>query len=60
MIRGGVFNCVDACLGNHPGQINTASLKSSTATSQARFSFKRIASHSASNPEEGRSALDAI
>jgi len=55
-----VFDGVDACLGHHPGQVNTADLRSSTATTQARFIFKGIATHAASSPADGRSALDAV
>jgi len=60
MVRDGVFKGVDACLSNHPGQANTASLRSSTATTQVRYVFKGVASHAAGDPEDGRSALDAV
>jgi len=60
MVRDGVFKGVDACLSHHPGQSNTASLSSSTATTQARYVFKGIAAHAAGDPEDGRSALDAV
>jgi len=60
MVRDGVFDGVDACLGHHPGQVNTAGLRSNTATTQARFIFKGIATHAAGSPEDGRSALDAV
>jgi aminobenzoyl-glutamate utilization protein B len=60
MVRDGVFDGVDSCLGHHPGQVNTADLRSSTATTQARFIFKGVASHAASSPADGRSALDAV
>jgi aminobenzoyl-glutamate utilization protein B len=60
MVRDGIFEGVDACLSHHPSQINTASLRSSTSTIQARFIFKGAASHAAGDPENGRSALDAV
>ncbi len=60
MVRDGIFEGVEVCLGHHPGRVNTASLSSSTATTQARFIFRGVASHAAGDPENGRSALDAI
>jgi len=60
MVRDGVFNGVDAVLSHHPGMMNTVSLKSSNANNSVKFHFHGIASHAASSPEEGRSALDAV
>jgi aminobenzoyl-glutamate utilization protein B len=60
MVRDGVFDGVDACLSHHPSQLNTASLRSSTATTQARFIFRGVTAHAAGDPESGRSALDAV
>jgi aminobenzoyl-glutamate utilization protein B len=59
MVRDGVFDGVDACLSHHPGRLNTASLRSSTATTQARFIFRGVSAHAA-GAWEGRSALDAV
>jgi aminobenzoyl-glutamate utilization protein B len=60
MVRDGFFDGVDACLSHHPSQFNTASLRSSTATTQARFIFRGVTAHAAGDPESGRSALDAV
>jgi aminobenzoyl-glutamate utilization protein B len=40
--------------------LNTAGLSSSTATIHAKFSFHGKTAHAAANPEQGRSALDAV
>ncbi len=60
MVRAGLFEDADACLSHHPGNINAANLCSSTATIGARFHFYGKTAHAAANPEQGRSALDAV
>jgi aminobenzoyl-glutamate utilization protein B len=60
MVGAGLFNDVDACLSHHPGSLNTAGLSSSTATIHAKFNFYGKTAHAAANPEQGRSALDAV
>lgn len=60
MVRAGLFEDVDACLSHHPGSINTARLCSNTATNGVRFHFYGKTAHAAANPEQGRSALDAV
>lgn len=60
MVRDGVFKGVDACLGHHPGSINTSELKSGNAMNSMKFEFFGQASHAASSPEQGISALDAV
>jgi aminobenzoyl-glutamate utilization protein B len=60
MVRDGYFNGVDACLGHHPGSANTARLGSSNAMNSVKFEFYGTASHAASTPEQGISALDAV
>jgi aminobenzoyl-glutamate utilization protein B len=60
MVREGVFDGLDACLGHHPSQINSVSLKSSNAMNSVKFEFFGIPSHAAGSPEQGRSALDAV
>ena len=60
MVAAGLFQGVDACLSHHPGSLNIASLASSTATIHAKFSYHGKTAHAAANPEQGRSALDAI
>ena len=60
MVRDGVFDGVDACLGHHPGSMNTASVGSNNANNAVKFHFHGKSSHAASSPEQGRSALDAV
>ena len=60
MVRAGLFKDVDACLSHHPGSLNTAPLSSSNATIHAKFNFHGKTAHAAANPEQGRSALDAV
>jgi len=60
MVREGVFDGVDACLGHHPGQVNSANLRTGNALNSGKFEFFGKASHAAGSPEQGRSALDAV
>ncbi|MFN7648389.1 MAG: amidohydrolase, partial [Acidobacteriota bacterium] len=60
MIRAGAFAGVDAVLAWHPGDANQASLRTSLANITAKFRFRGVAAHAAVNPEQGRSALDAV
>jgi len=60
MVRDGVFDGVDACLGHHPGSMNTARLGSGNAMNSVKFEFFGVAAHAAGSPHRGRSALDAV
>lgn len=60
MMRDGIFNGVDACLGHHPGSLNGASLRSGNAMNSVKFEFFGSASHAAGSPEQGISAMDAV
>jgi aminobenzoyl-glutamate utilization protein B len=60
MSRAGVFSDVDAVLTWHPGDRNQAGLSTTLANINAKFRFRGQASHAASAPERGRSALDAV
>lgn len=60
MVREGLFEDVDAVLHWHPGAGNSASASSSLANKSAKFRFHGIASHAASAPQYGRSALDGV
>lgn len=60
MVREGVFDGVDAVLSHHPGTMNSADLLSSNAMNSVKFHFYGVASHAASSPDQGRSALDAV
>lgn len=60
MVRDGLFNDVDVVLHWHPDEHNAVTFTSSLAIKTAKFRFYGISSHSAANPEKGRSALDAV
>jgi aminobenzoyl-glutamate utilization protein B len=60
MARAGVFNDCDVILAWHPGDTNSASLKSSLANISAKFRFHGQAAHAAGAPDKGRSSLDAV
>ncbi|MCI0524514.1 MAG: amidohydrolase [Acidobacteria bacterium] len=60
MARAGVFNDCDVILAWHPGDNNSASLKSTLANISAKFRFHGHAAHAAGAPDKGRSSLDAV
>jgi len=60
MVRDGIFDGVDASLGQHPGQRNGVSLSPGNALNSVKFEFFGLASHAASSPEMGVSAMDAV
>lgn len=60
MVRAGLFKDADVVLHWHPNDRNIASRASTLAVISAKFRFKGIASHAASGPDRGRSALDAV
>lgn len=60
MVRQGVFEGTDACLGHHPSQFNGVSLRSGNAMNSVKFEFFGKATHAASTPEQGVSALDSV
>jgi aminobenzoyl-glutamate utilization protein B len=60
MVKEGHYDDVDVCLSHHPSSLNTARLSSSTAVNGVKFHYHGKTSHAAGNPEQGRSALDAI
>lgn len=60
MVRDGIFEGIDACLGHHPGSANTARLSSGNAMNSVKFEFFGTASHAAGSPEQGISAMDAV
>jgi aminobenzoyl-glutamate utilization protein B len=60
MVRDGLFDGLDACLGHHPGSVNGAYMGSSNAMNSVKFEFFGKASHAAGSPEQGISALDAV
>jgi aminobenzoyl-glutamate utilization protein B len=60
LVRDGFFNDVDACLSHHPSSANTAGTGSSNAMNSVKFHFHGRTAHSAGDPENGISALDAV
>ncbi len=60
LVRDGFFNGVDACISHHPSSANTAGTGSSNAMNSVKFHFHGRTAHSAGDPENGISALDAV
>jgi len=60
MVRAGVFDDVDVALSWHPAPFAAVDAMSSLANQFIDFSFSGRASHAATSPHLGRSALDAI
>ena len=60
MVRDGVFDGVDACVGHHPSSFNGVSLRSGNAMNSIKFEFYGVASHAAGSPEQGVSAMDSV
>lgn len=56
----GMFDELDAALCWHPGDVNEVQSGSFQASIQVQYDFHGIASHAAGDPENGRSALDAV
>jgi aminobenzoyl-glutamate utilization protein B len=59
MVRDGLFNDLDVCLDWHPDRVIAANTQSSQAIIDFKVEFFGKAAHSASDPWNGRSALDA-
>jgi len=60
MVRDGIFDGIDACIGHHPSSFNGATLRSGNAMNSVKFEFYGTASHAAGSPEMGVSAMDAV
>ena len=60
MIKEGLFDDVDIALTWHPGNFNMLNLMSSLAMNSAVFKFHGRTAHAAGDPQNGRSALDAV
>jgi aminobenzoyl-glutamate utilization protein B len=59
MARAGLFNDLDVCLDWHPDYETKANMQSSQAVTDYSITFKGKSAHAASDPWNGRSALDA-
>jgi aminobenzoyl-glutamate utilization protein B len=60
MAREGLFDSLSAALDWHPGSKTQVSIGSSNAMNSFKVSFKGKTAHSAGDPWNGRSALDAV
>ena len=60
MAREGIFDGLSCCIQWHPSSSNQVSLGSSNAMNQFEVEFFGKTAHSAGDPWDGRSALDAI
>ena len=60
MIREGLFDDVDIAMTWHPGNFNMLNLMSSLAINSVVFKFHGRTAHAAADPQNGRSALDAV
>ena len=60
MARDGLWYGLDAALTWHPSDANEVVTGSSNACIQTQYKFTGVAAHAAGEPEEGRSALDAV
>ncbi|MDP3058734.1 MAG: M20 family metallopeptidase [bacterium] len=60
MVRDGLFKDVDIALTWHPGATNNLWAASSLSLNSVKFTFHGRTSHAAGDPENGRSALDAV
>jgi aminobenzoyl-glutamate utilization protein B len=60
MAREGVFNDLDVAFAWHPGTAHSVMAFGMLANCQVLFKFKGTSAHSAVNPHQGRSALDAV
>ncbi len=60
MIREGLFDDVDIAMTWHPGNFNMLNLMNSLAINSVVFKFHGRTAHAAGDPQNGRSALDAV
>lgn len=60
LVRAGLFKDVDVVLHWHPAMVNAAIPTSDNAVISAKFRFHGKASHAASSPQRGRSALEGV
>ena len=60
MARAGAYDDLDAAITWHPWGTTTVSLGSSLAVDNLRFRFHGKTAHAAAQPDQGRSALDAV
>lgn len=60
MARNGAFRDLDIAMAFHPGTENSLTTGSGTALNSAIFHFNGVTAHAGGDPQNGRSALDAV
>lgn len=60
MARENLWESLDAAITWHPGDTNEIMTGTNNSCIQCLYKFKGIAAHAAGNPQDGRSALDAV
>ncbi|MBR0399427.1 MAG: amidohydrolase [Mogibacterium sp.] len=60
MAREHMWEQLDAAITWHPGDTNEVSTGTCNSCTQVLYKFKGVAAHAAGDPENGRSALDAV
>ncbi len=60
MAKEGIWYGLDCALTWHPGDANEVATGTCNSCIQTLYKFKGVASHAAGDPENGRSALDAV
>ena len=60
MAREGLWKSLDAALTWHPGTTNEITTGTNNSCVQILYEFNGVAAHAAGDPENGRSALDAV
>ncbi len=60
MARDGLWKSLDAALCWHPSDANQVKTGTNNSSIQVLYRFSGVAAHAASNPHNGRSALDAV
>ena len=60
MVRDGLFDGLDATLESHPSAIHGILDGNYLAMNSVKFTFYGVSAHAAANPDQGRSALDAV
>ena len=60
MVKAGLFDDLDICLGWHPDSVNSTIWANFLANYRVGFKFHGKPAHAAADPYNGRSALDAV
>lgn len=60
MAREGLWKKLDAALTWHPGDVNEVKTGTNNSCVQVLYKFHGLSAHAAGDPENGRSALDAV